>query len=63
MHVVNVCLHPPLYTKLVQTQAVCATVTLDHSELVELLFARRCPAANVPLLAAHDLVEAVRRAV
>lgn len=63
MHVMNLCLHPSLYTKLVQAQAICATVTLDHAELVELLFARRCPAANVPLLAAHDLIEAVRRAV
>jgi hypothetical protein len=38
-------------------------MSLDHAQLVETLFARRGPAANVPLLCAHGLMEAFRRTV
>lgn len=48
-----------LYTEFVDTQPICTPVTLHHTKLVELLFSSRCSAADVPLLSAHDLVEAV----
>ena len=51
------------YAELVETQAVGASVSLDHAQLVELLLPRCCSAANVPFLGAHGFVEAFGRAV
>ena len=53
----------PLYTEFIQTQPICASVTLHHAKFIELLLASCCSTADVPLLGAHDLVEAIRGAV
>ena len=54
---------PVLYAQSVEAQPVDAPMALHHAELIELLLARGCASAYVPLLGAHDLVEAVRGAV
>ena len=48
----------PSYAESIEAQPVHTSVPLDHAELVELLFARRCAATDVPLVRAQDLVEA-----
>lgn len=48
-----------LYTEFVQTQSVCASVPLHHTKLVEFLLASCRLTTDIPLLSAHDLVEAI----
>jgi hypothetical protein len=48
-----------LYTELVKAQPIRAAMSLHHAQLVEAFFAGCGPTANVPLLRAHGLVEAL----